>query len=127
MCLEYAQLHNAQRTFHRCVFSSGNRMGFECRKIRMVRVKLVPFLSVPLRCSITVQELSAKVSTLAHLCSEQLSQQPHYDFGMRAVKSILVFAGQAKRQQKRGAVESEEDVLIQARVYEYGIRWHAHR
>lgn len=68
-----------------------------------------------------MQELSAKVSTLAHLCSEQLSQQPHYDFGMRAVKSILVFAGQAKRQQKRGAVESEEDVLIQARGY--GIRW----
>lgn len=62
-----------------------------------------------------MQELSAKVSTLAHLCSEQLSQQPHYDFGMRAVKSILVFAGQAKRQQKGGAVESEEDVLIQAR------------
>lgn len=67
--------------------------------------------------NVVEQELSAKVSTLAHLCSEQLSQQPHYDFGMRAVKSILVFAGQAKRQQKRGAVESEEDVLIQARVW----------
>ncbi|CAM9257500.1 unnamed protein product [Scytosiphon promiscuus] len=60
------------------------------------------------------KELSAKVSTLAHLCSEQLSQQPHYDFGMRAVKSILVFAGQAKRQQRDGAVQNEENVLIQA-------------
>lgn len=62
-----------------------------------------------------MQELSAKVSTLAHLCSEQLSQQPHYDFGMRAVKSILVFAGQAKRQQTHDPMQPEEDVLIQAR------------
>lgn len=80
--------------------------------------KLLHFCSLSLHSlDIFVQELSAKVSTLAHLCSEQLSQQPHYDFGMRAVKSILVFAGQAKRQQKRGAVENEEDVLIQARAY----------
>lgn len=32
---------------------------------------------------------------------------------MRAVKSILLFAGQAKRQQRHLAIRSEEDVLIQ--------------
>lgn len=62
-----------------------------------------------------LQELSAKVSTLARLSSEQLSQQPHYDFGMRAVKSVLVFAGQLKRKKTHSTVQSEEDVLIQAR------------
>ena len=54
------------------------------------------------------KDLSKKMVQLYKLSSEQLSQQDHYDFGMRAVKSVLVMAGSLKRAEK----DLEEDVVL---------------
>ncbi|XXQ39846.1 AAA+ ATPase domain-containing protein [Plasmodiophora brassicae] len=59
----------------------------------------------------TAQVLSKKMVKLYKLSSEQLSQQDHYDFGMRAVKSVLVMAGALKRSQPN---LNEDAVLIRA-------------
>ena len=48
---------------------------------------------------------------LYKLASEQLSQQKHYDFGLRAVKSLLVMAGELRRSNLKS---SEDEVLIKA-------------
>ncbi|GET88580.1 dynein heavy chain, putative [Leishmania tarentolae] len=46
----------------------------------------------------TAEELSQKAVPLFRLCEEQFTRQAHYDFGLRALKSVLVAAGDRKRQ-----------------------------
>ncbi|KAL8598270.1 hypothetical protein ACOMHN_035220 [Nucella lapillus] len=69
---------------------------------------------------VNARSLSQKIVNLYQLASKQLSQQDHYDFGMRAIKSVLVMAGHGRRhaQLKDGVLarqltdEDESHVLI---------------
>ena len=60
---------------------------------------------------VSAKRISTKMVQLYKLSSEQLSQQKHYDFGLRAVKSVLVMAGSLKRQNPEMV---EDAVLIRA-------------
>uniref|UniRef100_A0A803SYF4 Dynein axonemal heavy chain 11 n=1 Tax=Anolis carolinensis TaxID=28377 RepID=A0A803SYF4_ANOCA len=55
--------------------------------------------------------LAKKFISLYTLCRELLSKQDHYDWGLRAVKSVLVVAGSLKRGDK---TRPEDQVLMRA-------------
>nr|CAB3238531.1 dynein beta chain, ciliary-like [Phallusia mammillata] len=55
--------------------------------------------------------LARKFITLYNLCKELCSKQYHYDWGLRAVKSVLVVAGTLRRADRQ---RPEEEVLMRA-------------
>jgi len=56
----------------------------------------------------TAESLANHVIMLFKLCQSQLSSQPHYDFGLRAVKSVLMTAGLLLRRSE----ESDECSIV---------------
>lgn len=69
----------------------------------------------------TAESLASKIVPFFNLCDEQLSPQPHYDFGLRALKAVLASAGILKRERLQSASDdglpneiSEQIILIQS-------------
>jgi dynein heavy chain 1 len=70
----------------------------------------------------TAEDLSNKVGLLFQLCEAQLSSRSHYDFGLRALKSVLRSAGNLKRSfianTKQRAIEQEQKSKEDAEKFE---------
>jgi dynein heavy chain 1 len=60
---------------------------------------------------VTAEQLAGKVVDLFLLCESRMSKQRHYDFGLRALKTLLVSAGALKRQALEGKGELKGDDL----------------
>jgi dynein heavy chain 1 len=59
----------------------------------------------------TAESLASKIVPFFNLCDEQLSPQPHYDFGLRALKAVLASAGILKRERlQQSRLRSENSV-----------------
>jgi dynein heavy chain len=60
---------------------------------------------------VKAKKLARKFVTLYKLCKSLLSDQDHYDWGLRAIKSVLVVAGTFKRAEPS---IDEESLLFRA-------------
>lgn len=65
----------------------------------------------------TAEKLASKIVPFFKLCGEQLSNQSHYDFGLRALKNVLVSAGNIKRDRIL-KIKSENTEIDEAKIAE---------
>ena len=65
----------------------------------------------------TAKSLATKFFTLYNLLKDLLSKQEHYDWGLRAIKSVLVVAGQLKR----GDPDSSEDAVLMRALRDFNV------
>ncbi|GKY90587.1 hypothetical protein MPSEU_000032400 [Mayamaea pseudoterrestris] len=63
---------------------------------------------------VTAEQLADKVVNLFLLCEQRMSKQRHYDFGLRALKTLLVSAGALKRQALEGKGQLKHEDLADA-------------
>ncbi|NWH56161.1 DYH9 protein, partial [Geococcyx californianus] len=66
---------------------------------------------------IEARALARKFITLYRLCKELLSKQDHYDWGLRAIKSVLVVAGSLKRDDP----ERPEDQVLMRSLRDFNV------
>ena len=66
---------------------------------------------------LTAKILASKFYGLYSLLSELLSKQAHYDWGLRAIKSVLVVAGQLKRAEP----DLDEHALLMRALRDFNI------
>jgi dynein heavy chain 1 len=56
------------------------------------------------------EKLATKLVLFFGMCGEQLSHESHYDFGLRALKSVLTHAGRLRR----GSGAGELDIVVES-------------
>jgi dynein heavy chain 1 len=61
---------------------------------------------------VSAQQLSDKVAKLFQMCEAQMSHQSHYDFSLRALKTLLISVGGSKRKALESSETSTNDNIL---------------
>lgn len=68
------------------------------------------------------KQLSRQTVPFFDKCGSTLSKQPHYDFGLRALKSVLVSSGELKRHRLAAEDDQTKDSVVEPQIIVQSIR-----